>query len=176
MEVAIDIVYVFNDVVANNFVVPVVVGLPDGVKDNVDYCGTDVDAINANAHAEAATTSTTAGGPSFATISDAIVVDVAPVDVSDAIATVAASTKPYFDMSQEVIDNIAEDGVQKEYRPVDVFINLYDDDDNDSLPSNVDDNDRSCILDREDFIEEENNMPSFLENIMQGAFNLSVRS
>ena len=42
---------------------------------------------------------------------------------------------------------------------VDIF-NLYGDDDNESLSFNADDNDRSGIYDKEDFIEEENNTPS----------------
>ncbi len=71
-----------------------------------------------------------------------------------------------FDESQEVVDVMAEEDVQKEYRPVDIW-NLFDDDDNDSLPSNVDNNDRSGILDREDFIEEEKT-PSFRKDYARG--------
>ncbi len=85
-----------------------VLGLPDGFNDNgVDYCGTYVDPINSNAHVEAATTCITADGNSPANISDASIVGADTVIISGAIAIVAASTD--FDMSQEVIDNMADD-------------------------------------------------------------------
>ena len=87
-----------------------VLGLPDGFNDNgVDYSGTYVDPFNSNAHVEATTAYTTANETSPATIPDASIGGADTVVISGAIGTVAASTD--FDMSQEVIDNMADDVV-----------------------------------------------------------------
>jgi hypothetical protein len=89
---------------------------------------------------------------SLATISNLCVLENDTAVGSGAMAMIAASdfaldatyehqaiTVPDFDMSEEVNDYMAEDGVQEECRPGDVP-NWYDDNDNDYIPSDVDDN------------------------------------
>ena len=126
---------VVDDQVANDIADAMVVGLPAAANDDtVDDGGTDVDVTYAGARVESVTTSTAMNDTSLATISDARVVDKDTAILSGAIAMGAASdfahdvtyehqtiTVPYFDMSQEVIDYMAEDGVQEGCSPVNVL-------------------------------------------------------
>jgi len=126
---------VVDDQVANDIADAMVVGLPAAANDDtVDDGGTDVDVTYAGARVESVTTSTAMNDTSLATISDARVVDKDTAILSGAIAMGAASdfahdvtyehqtiTVPYFDMSQEVIDYMAEDGVQEDCSPVNVL-------------------------------------------------------
>jgi len=145
------ILNVVDDVVANDIVVDNVVGLSDAAHADIVYDGgTDVDVTYAGARVDVVTTPEINNNTSLATIIDLCVVenDTAARSVTYEHQTIIV---PDFNVSQEVNDYMEEDGVQEECRPGDVP-NWYDDNDDDYIPSAMDDNDQSDILFTKDII------------------------
>ena len=68
-------------------------------------------------------------------------------------------------------DYMAEDEVQEECRPGDLP-NWYEDNDNDYIPSDMDDNDQRDILSTKEIIQEENNTLSFKREHVTAMVNM----